>query len=277
MASKTSLCFFFNTIRDNGSILFSLFASFRGRKIRNMHRQQSTSYSLEYFFLSVLSRVSICFFQVETTDGPIKIVCPSAHSIAVLVTSYKQLILGTYMMENVIHNRSDEKFTPAYFRKIPEKIYENYIQFKTTHFLDLRDVPTCHSFPDQKRKLIHSLSIMVWPFCPNCRSTLKVDSTGDVECDVCSYRSNLSDMTEALPSTTTYSMDRPIPIWARSDEEQAALRQSNEPKRATIEETCTKCGAKEVGYYTVQLRSVDEGQTVFYECPDCKHTWSVNN
>ena len=117
---------------------------------------------------------------------------------------------------------------------------------------------------------------MVWPFCPNCRATLKVDATGDVDCDVCSYQSNLSDFKE-LPSTTTYSSDRPTPVWAKTDAEQAALRQSEQPVRATIQETCVRCGVKEVGYYTVQLRSVDEGQTVFYECPECKHTWSINN
>ena len=117
---------------------------------------------------------------------------------------------------------------------------------------------------------------MEWPFCPNCRATLKVDSTGAIDCDVCGYKSNLSEIAE-LPSITTYSMKRPAPIWAKSDEEQAALRKSNEPVRATIEEPCVRCGHPEVGYYTVQLRSVDEGQTVFYECPNCKYTWSINN
>lgn len=82
---------------------------------------------------------------------------------------------------------------------------------------------------------------------------------------------------DKLPSTTTYSMDRPTPLWAKSDEEQAALRQSKDPVRATIEEPCPRCNHPEVGYYTVQLRSVDEGQTVFYECPQCKYTWSINN
>ena len=120
---------------------------------------------------------------------------------------------------------------------------------------------------------------MVWPFCPNCHATLKVDGTGAIHCDVCSYTSHLSDM-ETLPTTTTYSMDRPIPIWAKSDKEQEILRQHNttsQHHRATIDEPCIKCGTREVGYYTVQLRSVDEGQTVFYECPKCQFTWSVNN
>jgi DNA-directed RNA polymerase I subunit RPA12 len=119
---------------------------------------------------------------------------------------------------------------------------------------------------------------MVWPFCPRCRATLRVDYSGAIDCDVCSYHSNLSEMpADQLPSSTTYSMDRPTPMWAKSDAEQAALRHSNEPVRATIEEPCIKCGHREVGYYTVQLRSVDEGSSVFYECPSCKHTWSINN
>ena len=117
---------------------------------------------------------------------------------------------------------------------------------------------------------------MTWPFCPHCRATLKVETSGDIACDVCHYQSNL-DQWPQLPTTTTYSMPRPTPLWAKTDEEQAALRRSRDPVRATIEEPCLKCNAPQVGYYTVQLRSVDEGQTVFYECSECKYTWSVHN
>ena len=119
---------------------------------------------------------------------------------------------------------------------------------------------------------------MPWPFCPSCRATLSVDASGAVSCAVCSYSSNLSSMA-SLPSSTTVSSDRAVPLWAKSDEEQKILQAqvSSEPSRATVEEPCVKCGAREVGFYTVQLRSVDEGQTVFYECPECRHTWSVNN
>jgi len=119
-------------------------------------------------------------------------------------------------------------------------------------------------------------SNMAWPFCPSCRSTLKVDAAGEILCEVCPYRNNLSQMSE-IPTKITYSSSRPTPLWAKSDAEQAALKKSQQPTRATIEEPCVKCNAPEVGYYTVQLRSVDEGQTVFYECPNCNYTWSINN
>lgn len=45
---------------------------------------------------------------------------------------------------------------------------------------------------------------------------------------------------------------------------------------ATIRQTCEKCGREEVRYYTQQLRSADEGSTVFYTC-DCGHKWNTNN
>jgi DNA-directed RNA polymerase I subunit RPA12 len=128
-----------------------------------------------------------------------------------------------------------------------------------------------------KFKSTKSNQIMGWPFCPSCRATLRVDAPGSIECSVCPYRSNLSEMSNSLPESTTYSADRAVPLWAKSDEEQAALKRTSAPVRATIEEPCIKCSHPEVGYYTVQLRSVDEGQTVFYECPNCKYTWSVNN
>mmetsp|Transcript_10853 Transcript_10853/g.26078 ORF Transcript_10853/g.26078 Transcript_10853/m.26078 type:complete len:120 (-) Transcript_10853:576-935(-) len=119
---------------------------------------------------------------------------------------------------------------------------------------------------------------MPWPFCPSCRSTLKVDSSGSIYCNVCPYTSNLAELTHSeIPVSITYSALRATPLWAKTDAEQQALTQNKEPTRATIEEPCVKCGFHEVGYYTVQLRSVDEGQTVFYECPACKHTWSINN
>ncbi|KAH7827444.1 putative transcription factor S [Monocercomonoides exilis] len=48
-------------------------------------------------------------------------------------------------------------------------------------------------------------------------------------------------------------------------------------EKAVIDETCPKCGHGKMFYTTMQLRSADEGQTVFYECMKCGYRFSVNN
>ena len=41
---------------------------------------------------------------------------------------------------------------------------------------------------------------------------------------------------------------------------------------------CDKCGAADVSFYQLQLRSGDEGSTTFYFCQakECKHKWQEN-
>lgn len=48
------------------------------------------------------------------------------------------------------------------------------------------------------------------------------------------------------------------------------LTEEDMQTEATIRQTCERCGRDEVKYYTLQLRSADEGSTVFYTC-ECGH------
>ena len=60
-----------------------------------------------------------------------------------------------------------------------------------------------------------------------------------------------------------------------SDEDDKDMRKKTEMSAkgsgATIKERCPKCAHPEMTFHTMQLRSADEGQTVFYTCPKCKY------
>ena len=66
----------------------------------------------------------------------------------------------------------------------------------------------------------------------------------------------------------------PLVKSSTQQEQEAALHTRT---RATVDEPCPKCGHPQLEFYTLQLRSADEGQTVFYECPSCRHKYSQNN
>lgn len=46
-------------------------------------------------------------------------------------------------------------------------------------------------------------------------------------------------------------------------------------KGPVIERLCKKCGHDEMSYAAVQLRSADEGQTVFFTCVKCKYVTCI--
>lgn len=50
-----------------------------------------------------------------------------------------------------------------------------------------------------------------------------------------------------------------------------------EVKGAKINLPCPKCGNPELTYNTAQLRSADEGQTVFYSCESCGYKETIQS
>lgn len=54
---------------------------------------------------------------------------------------------------------------------------------------------------------------------------------------------------------------------------------SEEPEEdgPVVERKCPNCGCTKMSYATLQLRSADEGQTVFYTCTKCKFKESENS
>ncbi|CAO3673011.1 hypothetical protein INT44_008051 [Umbelopsis vinacea] len=113
-------------------------------------------------------------------------------------------------------------------------------------------------------------------FCPECGNLLDIPGGDDdlIVCNQCSYAQSSADY-EAMEIVTTSSENAfQSPLKSKRH-----LVQQKGPKTegaAMIDEKCPNCGNPEMAYHTMQLRSADEGQTVFYNCKKCGHKFSIN-
>ncbi|PWN26208.1 hypothetical protein BDZ90DRAFT_233342 [Jaminaea rosea] len=120
-------------------------------------------------------------------------------------------------------------------------------------------------------------------FCSSCGSLLDVPKDEDViACVPCgahldaSVYDNLSLVTRsnpsAFPSALRTKRQLVSTVSSRNDGGDGARADE-----ATIREKCPKCGNEEMRFSTLQMRSADEGTTVFYTCPNCGYKFSQNN
>eukprot|EP00916_Digyalum_oweni_P020925 GHVL01034833.1.p1 GENE.GHVL01034833.1~~GHVL01034833.1.p1 ORF type:complete len:229 (-),score=44.06 GHVL01034833.1:111-737(-) len=128
-------------------------------------------------------------------------------------------------------------------------------------------------------------------FCEICGSILMPSqSDATMICLNCGRREGRS----AYPTTKIYlaaypmgeykcnilktKKEREAYILARNNDQHRlfAEEEAEQSHRSTIKESCPQCNNDTMQYWTMQLRSADEGQTVFYKCPKCEFTSSVN-
>ena len=106
-------------------------------------------------------------------------------------------------------------------------------------------------------------------FCPVCGDILPVATVGrTTKCGKCSTESAAS----AGRVVVTESAERVERPWETEVQDEADALAA----RATIKEDCPECGHNELSFHTAQLRSADEGQTIFFTCLKCAHKFSVN-
>ncbi|KAK9834988.1 hypothetical protein WJX81_002300 [Elliptochloris bilobata] len=119
-------------------------------------------------------------------------------------------------------------------------------------------------------------------FCPHTGSLLQFDAArGVARCPLSGWEKSLAEMSgEKVVSRTDiheyrrrFNLD---PLVKQVSREEEVLQQQGRT-RATVDDECPKCKHPFMEYYTRQLRSADEGQTIFYECPNCRFKYQQNS
>lgn len=119
-----------------------------------------------------------------------------------------------------------------------------------------------------------------WLFCPVTGALLDLDAhRGVAWAPTTSFERPLADLAgvRIVSETDIEAYRRRYRLQPLADA--GAKKTSAGPARSTVDEPCVKCGHRPLEFYTMQLRSADEGTTVFYECLNeaCGHMWNQNN
>eukprot|EP00792_Barthelona_sp_PAP020_P005661 TRINITY_DN2748_c0_g2_i1.p1 TRINITY_DN2748_c0_g2~~TRINITY_DN2748_c0_g2_i1.p1 ORF type:complete len:118 (+),score=42.88 TRINITY_DN2748_c0_g2_i1:34-354(+) len=104
-------------------------------------------------------------------------------------------------------------------------------------------------------------------FCPYCSMMLEFQASGILQCSLCSHSVPL-DVLEDFEVKTHSTKQKQL----LANDDRHSLEED-----AVVDEICPKCGHDKQSFRTAQLRSADEGQTVFYTCLKCGFKHSVNN
>ncbi|XP_042503141.1 DNA-directed RNA polymerase I subunit RPA12-like isoform X1 [Macadamia integrifolia] len=114
-------------------------------------------------------------------------------------------------------------------------------------------------------------------FCDMCGTLLSLNSSKHGDCQLCGCKHAAKDIINRETSYTVTAEDirrdlgiEPFVILDGINTDEGSVQ------RAVVNEPCPRCHHPQLEYYTKQLRSADEGQTVFYECPKCRHKFSIN-
>lgn len=106
-------------------------------------------------------------------------------------------------------------------------------------------------------------------FCDLCGSILQPSATACVgKCSRCPRERTLPESTPVVCRTNMRA------VFGFKERKNVAEAKDQRP---TVERVCEQCGKNEMVFSTAQLRSVDEGQTIFYECVDCGHRETIHS
>jgi DNA-directed RNA polymerase I subunit RPA12 len=87
-----------------------------------------------------------------------------------------------------------------------------------------------------------------------------------------------TDLWPETSTTTSRRTDYPSALQRKHDNfTTLEISQAVASSQQLTNEECPQCHHPELQFREVQLRSADEGTTVFYTCPKCEHRFNTNN
>ncbi|XP_029942669.1 LOW QUALITY PROTEIN: DNA-directed RNA polymerase I subunit RPA12 [Salarias fasciatus] len=102
-------------------------------------------------------------------------------------------------------------------------------------------------------------------FCPECGNVLPLPGPSNVvRCPRCCFCIPVSEFSgQEIRSTVTFNPE---------EQSSAVLEEErdSELKGPVIDRRCSRCHREGMIYHTRQMRSADEGQTVFFTCVHCR-------
>ncbi|XP_041665856.1 DNA-directed RNA polymerase I subunit RPA12 isoform X2 [Cheilinus undulatus] len=102
-------------------------------------------------------------------------------------------------------------------------------------------------------------------FCPECGSVLPLPGVQDVvRCPRCSFSIPVAEFSgQEIRSTVVFNSVEQSTLSLDSED--------SELKGPVIDRRCSRCNKEGMIYHTRQMRSADEGQTVFFTCIHCRY------
>ncbi|KIN06567.1 hypothetical protein OIDMADRAFT_17376 [Oidiodendron maius Zn] len=116
---------------------------------------------------------------------------------------------------------------------------------------------------------------MAIQFCDDCGDTLPVSVESSVKCDCCGSVNQNVLLSQVQVSTTTKARSK-LRDKLNSNVQVVTAEDAKGSQQRT-DKNCPKCDKQDLIFTQAQLRSADEGTTLFYYCLSCSHRFVENN